>query len=81
VLHLIKFNTFIYVVTLLVVTITMILVGASLQTFGLRAFTIAGILGSFTAAMVYFGWRWVPGFSRWVFGRFRRVVRQDSLQA
>jgi hypothetical protein len=67
VLHLLRLNLIIYAVALTAGTAVLLTAGRSIVDAVRQATTVAGILQLFALGIMFVAWKWIPGFSYWVF--------------
>jgi hypothetical protein len=66
-LHLIRLNLIVYVFALVAGTAALLSTGTPVIAAGSRAATVAGILQAVALGIIFVAWKWIPGFSYWIF--------------
>jgi SMODS-associating 2TM, beta-strand rich effector domain len=67
VLHLLRLNLIIYAAALVAGTIVLLSMGTPVVEAGQRAATVAGLLQLAALGVIFIAWKWIPGFSYWIF--------------
>jgi hypothetical protein len=66
-LHLIRLNLIVYVFALIAGTAVLLSTGTPVIEAGSRAASVAGILQAVALGIIFVAWKWIPGFSYWIF--------------
>jgi hypothetical protein len=67
VVHLLSLNLIVYAAVSLAVFVVLLLIGLPVERAGPLALSVAGVSQLATLAMMYFGWRYIPFFGRFIF--------------
>lgn len=70
-LHLLRLNLIIYLAALTASAVALWLAGVAPYRAVTLAAMVAGVLQLLTLAVIYFAWRWIPGFAYFVFPNIR----------